>query len=109
MTALVALLREDAEFSMPPFPLWVKGTDEIVAFMTGTGRQVRGLAGAGDLGQRRPGDRDLQPDGDGDSRRGRSWCVETSDGRISGLHHFIYPELFAEFGLPARLEREHAG
>ena len=35
--------------------------------------------------------------------------VETSDGRIRGLHHFIYPELFAEFGLPPRLEREHPG
>jgi RNA polymerase sigma-70 factor (ECF subfamily) len=48
------------------------------------------------------------PDGDGYS----PWAivvVETSEGRISGLHHFIYPELFAEFGLPDRLEREHAG
>ena len=32
-------------------------------------------------------------------------CVEMSDGRIAGLHHFLYPELFAEFGLPPRLER----
>ena len=31
--------------------------------------------------------------------------VETSDGRIAGLHHFLYPELFAEFGLPPRLDR----
>ena len=35
--------------------------------------------------------------------------VETSDGRVSGLHHFIYPELFAEFGLPLRLDAEHLG
>ena len=32
--------------------------------------------------------------------------VEISDGRISGLHHFLYPELFAAFDLPARLERQ---
>ena len=49
------------------------------------------------------------PDGDGGFTPWAIVVVETSEGRISGLHHFIYPELFAEFGLPARLEREHAG
>ena len=41
-----------------------------------------------------------------------AWAIvvlEMSDGAITGLHHFIYPELFAEFGLPPRLEREDAG
>ena len=35
------------------------------------------------------------------------WAIvvlEMSGGRIAGLHHFLYPELFAQFGLPARLE-----
>ena len=35
------------------------------------------------------------------------WAIvvlEISGGRITGLHHFLYPELFAEFGLPPRLE-----
>lgn len=31
--------------------------------------------------------------------------LEVSGGRISGLHNFLYPELFAAFGLPPRLER----
>ena len=30
--------------------------------------------------------------------------VETSGGRIAGLHHFLYPEIFPEFGRPARLQ-----
>jgi RNA polymerase sigma-70 factor (ECF subfamily) len=30
--------------------------------------------------------------------------IETSGGRISAIHNFLYPELFAAFGLPARLE-----
>jgi len=38
------------------------------------------------------------------SSSGAIVVLELSDGRISGLHHFIFPELFAEFGLPARLE-----
>ena len=35
--------------------------------------------------------------------------LELSGGRIGGLHHFIYPELFTEFGLPSRLPRDDAG
>ena len=37
----------------------------------------------------------------------RPWAIvvlESSDGRISGLHHFLYPELFADFGLPTHLD-----
>jgi RNA polymerase sigma-70 factor, ECF subfamily len=30
--------------------------------------------------------------------------IEISAGRISAIHNFLYPELFAAFGLPARLE-----
>src|SRR4051812_12477647 len=39
---LVKLLKEDAEFSMPPFPLWVQGPDDIAAFMLGTGAKCEG-------------------------------------------------------------------
>src|SRR3954468_21361422 len=42
MTALVGLLKQDAAFSMPPWPLWLSGTDDIVAFMTGTGAKCEG-------------------------------------------------------------------
>jgi RNA polymerase sigma-70 factor, ECF subfamily len=30
--------------------------------------------------------------------------IEVKDGRISGHHNFLYPELFAEFGLPPFIE-----
>ena len=109
MTALVSLLREDAEFSMPPFPLWVKGTDDIVAFMTGTGAKCEGSRVLATSANGGPAIAIYNPDGDGGFSPWAIVVVETSEGRISGLHHFIYPELFAEFGLPPRLEREHAG
>ena len=30
--------------------------------------------------------------------------IEVRDGKISGHHNFLYPELFAELGLPDHLE-----
>ena len=37
MTALRALLHEDATQTMPPFALWLRGRDEVVAWMVGPG------------------------------------------------------------------------
>ena len=45
-----------------------------------------------------------RPAGPGGTSRWRIQVVEISGGRISGVHNFLYPELFAAFGLPARLE-----
>jgi RNA polymerase sigma-70 factor (ECF subfamily) len=107
MTALVALLRQDAEFSMPPFPLWVQGPESIVAFMTGTGAKCEGSRVLTTAANGGVAAAIYNPAQDGYA----PWAivvVETSGGKISGLHHFLYPELFAEFGLPARLEREDA-
>ena len=49
------------------------------------------------------------PVGDGSFAGWAIVVMETSEGRVSGLHHFIYPELFTEFGLPPRLDAEHVG
>src|SRR5262245_2860086 len=37
LQALTSLLHEDATLSMPPLPLWLRGTADIVAWMSGTG------------------------------------------------------------------------
>jgi RNA polymerase sigma-70 factor (ECF subfamily) len=107
MDDLVALLQKDAAFSMPPFPLWVQGPDDIVKFMTGTGAKCEGsrLLVTSANGGPAVGIYNATDDGY------RSWAIvvmETSGGKISGLHHFIYPELFAAFGLPDRLEPDDA-
>jgi RNA polymerase sigma-70 factor (ECF subfamily) len=105
IASLVALLHEDASFSMPPFPLWVQGPEQVSRFMLGTGIKCKGS-------------RLLTTSANGGPAVGiynaagpdawEPWAIvvlEHSGGRISGLHHFLYPELFAEFGLPRRLER----
>jgi RNA polymerase sigma-70 factor (ECF subfamily) len=104
IASLVTLLHDDASFSMPPFPLWVRGPEEVSRFMLGTGIHCKGSRvlpvsanGGPAVGIYHPAPDGYEP-----------WAIvvlETSGGRIGGLHHFLYPELFAEFGLPPRLER----
>jgi RNA polymerase sigma-70 factor (ECF subfamily) len=103
MTKLVALLRDDVVLSMPPYDLWLEGIDELVAWFTGPGIvcqngrllpvNVNGSAGFGNYHFVKPG-------------LWEPWAiqvVEVAGGRITGHHNYLYPELFAEFGLPPRL------
>ena len=40
--SLVALLAEDASFSMPPYTLWLRGGDSVRAWLLGPGSVCRG-------------------------------------------------------------------
>jgi RNA polymerase sigma-70 factor (ECF subfamily) len=102
--SLVTLLHEDAKFSMPPFPLWVQGTQSVHDFMLGTGAKCRGSKVLATSANGGPAAAIYNRTGDGVYTPWAIVVLETSDGRIAGLHHFIYPELFADFGLPERLE-----
>jgi len=105
ITSLVALIHEDATFSMPPFALWLRGPAEIGRWYLGQGigcegsrlvaTSANGCAAFG--AYKRSGPNSHEPFS--------LQVIETSGDRISGLHHFLYPELFAAFGLPARLDQ----
>ena len=105
MAALTQLLRQDAVISMPPHDLWLQGVDEVIGWMVGPGIGCAGSRllpvdanGTAGFGSYKPA-----PSG-----RLEPWAlqvIEVKDGRISGHHNFLYPELFAEFGLPPYLER----
>ncbi|MFE2260237.1 sigma-70 family RNA polymerase sigma factor [Streptomyces griseosporeus] len=108
MTALTALLHEDAIMTMPPFDLWLAGPADITGFMTTLGAscagsrlrpvQVNGLPG---FAHYKP-----EPETGGFS----AWAVqvlEISDGRITGFHCFLDTKRwFPLFGLPLTLEAE---
>ncbi|MEU6401602.1 sigma-70 family RNA polymerase sigma factor [Streptomyces sp. NPDC046985] len=108
MTALTALLHEDAVMTMPPFDLWLTGPADITGFMTTLGA---GCAGSRLLPVRAnglPGFAHYRPDPDGGGFT--PWAVqvlEMSGGRITGFHCFLDAQrLFPLFGLPLRLEGE---
>ncbi|MGW1728486.1 sigma-70 family RNA polymerase sigma factor [Streptomyces sp. NPDC002306] len=108
MTALTALLHEDAIMTMPPFDLWLTGHDDITGFMTTVGAacagsrllpvEVNGLPG---FAQYKP-----DPEAGGFS----PWAIqvlEISDGRLTGFHFFLDTQRwFPLFGLPLHLEAE---
>jgi RNA polymerase sigma-70 factor (ECF subfamily) len=109
IATFVTLLRDDVKFSMPPWPLWLEGPEQVAAFMTGTGAKCEGSRMLTTQANGGPAVALYNPAEGGGWTPWAIIVIEMSDGRISGLHHFIYPELFAEFGFPPRLEPEHVG
>jgi RNA polymerase sigma-70 factor (ECF subfamily) len=100
--ALVALLREDATFSMPPYTLWLRGPETIRAWLLGPGAGCRGsrlvpvaACGSPAFAQYRPGQ---------SSGTYEAWALivlELKDGGIAGWNSFLDTErLFPLFGLP---------
>ena len=103
--SLVSLVHDDAVFCMPPIPMWIRGPEDIGRFFLGHGIACKGsrtvigpmVNGAPSFGQ-------YKPVGPG---RWEPWSLtvlETADGKVTGIHHFLDTANFAKFGLPALLE-----
>ncbi|GAA4805637.1 sigma-70 family RNA polymerase sigma factor [Streptomyces ziwulingensis] len=108
MTALTALLHEDAVMTMPPFDLWLAGPADITGFMTTIGASCAGSRLLPVQANGLPGFAHYKPDPEQGGFT--PWAVqvlELSDGRITGFHCFLdTARWFPLFGLPLRLEAE---
>jgi RNA polymerase sigma-70 factor (ECF subfamily) len=103
--AFAALLREDAVFSMPPWPQWYRGRAAIREFITWSWRVTGGdfrLAPTAANRQpafalycRDPEGRDYQPHG--------IWLLTLDGDGISGVTAFFEPRLFTAFAVPPTL------
>jgi RNA polymerase sigma-70 factor (ECF subfamily) len=105
LDTLTALLREDAQMSMPPFTLWLQGHAAIRGWFLGRGVCCRGsrllpvaASGAPAFAQYHPA-----PDGAGYA----PWAIlvlGTSGQQVSEMTFFLdTATLFPRFGLPLRL------
>jgi RNA polymerase sigma-70 factor (ECF subfamily) len=104
MGALVSLLREDVEFSMPPFPMWLSGPVEVERWLLGQGSVCRGSRVVKTSANGLPAYGAYHPTPDGYEPFALV-VLEIAGGRITGIHNFLNTALFAQFGLPPRLER----
>ena len=100
--ALLALLAEDARFTMPPLPAWFDGRDDVARFLAGsvfaTPWRLVPVRAAGQLAfacyQRHP---------DGVVRIGCVNVLTLRGDRIAEIIGFLDPAMYAGFGLPPEL------
>jgi RNA polymerase sigma-70 factor, ECF subfamily len=107
MEALAALIKDDAQQSMPPYELWLSGRDDIFAWWLGPGIGCRGSRmiptmaanGSPAFGQYKP-----KESGDGYE----PWALqvlEIEEGKIVELTFFLDTErVFPLFGLPLEFD-----
>jgi RNA polymerase sigma-70 factor (ECF subfamily) len=102
--ALVSLLHHDAIQSMPPFAMWLRGRDQIAEWYVGQGAGCEGARLIPTRVNGCPAFGNYRVDPAGGHAPFSIQVIEAAEGQICGLHSFLYPELFAEFGLPAHLD-----
>lgn len=104
MQALVQLLADDVTQNMPPFSLWLQGPDDVTAWMVGPGAACRGSKLLPVSVNGRPGFAQYKPSAGGGYEPWAIQSLEVSGGRIVGMTFFLDTRLFAEFGVPSRLD-----
>jgi RNA polymerase sigma-70 factor (ECF subfamily) len=104
MSRLVALLREDAMQSMPPYAMWIQGADEIIRWMLGPGFQCEGSRLLPTVANGRPAFGQYRVDPAGGHAPWALQVISITGGRISAFQNFLDPKLFPAFGLPTHLD-----
>jgi RNA polymerase sigma-70 factor (ECF subfamily) len=106
MDALTSLIQEDAQQSMPPYDLWLRGRDDIFTWWFGPGAGCRGSRvipttaanGSPAFGQYKPSE-------DGGYEPWALQVIEIDAGKIVELTFFLDTKrLFPLFGLPLQFE-----
>jgi RNA polymerase sigma-70 factor (ECF subfamily) len=103
MEALTELIREDAVQSMPPFDLWLRGRDDILAWWFGPGIGCEGsrVVAAG----RANGAPAFAQYKDGGRTPWALQVLELRSGGVAEITFFLDTErIFPLFGLPLRLD-----
>lgn len=102
---LVALMRQDATLSMPPYTLWLQGHESVRHWLLGRGNGCRGSRLVATAACGSPAFGQYRPDPAGGHRPWALIVLELDGDRIAGWNSFLDTEnLFPLFGLPDHLD-----
>jgi RNA polymerase sigma-70 factor (ECF subfamily) len=106
MDSLTSLIHEDAMQSMPPYELWLRGRDEILAFWQTQGAACAGSRLVPTVANGKPAFGQYRRSTTGDGHD--PWALQILDivdGELVELSFFLDTEtLFPLFGLPSHLD-----
>ena len=101
IASLVTLIHEDATFSMPPYKIWLRGPEQVAAWMVGTGSGCNGSRLLTTNANGCPAVAIYRPSAPGEWKPFNLAVLEMGDGQITSIHNFLFTDLFEAFGLPA--------
>ena len=105
---LTAVLHEDAQQSMPPYDLWLRGRDDVFTWWFGPGIGCKGskVIPTPDLmANGSPAYGQYKPAADGGYEPWALQVVELRKGKVGEITFFLDTDrIFPLFGLPPRLE-----
>jgi RNA polymerase sigma-70 factor, ECF subfamily len=101
---LVALLRDDASFSMPPLDLWIQGPDEVRRWLLGPGMKCRGSRLLPTRANGCPALAQYRVDPEGGFAAWSLQVLEVKRREIVAIHNYLNTELLPAFGLPLHLD-----
>ena len=101
---LVALLRDDATFSMPPYGLWLRGQESVRTWLLGMGSGCRGSRLLATAACGLPAFGQYKADPHGGHKPFALVVLELSSDHIAGWNSFLDTEtFFPKFELPLHL------
>ncbi|GAB3598363.1 sigma-70 family RNA polymerase sigma factor [Angustibacter peucedani] len=103
MTALTALIKEDATQSMPPYAMWLQGRDDILQFWAGPGAPCKGSKLLKTTANGMPAFAQYRPSGPGGAFE--PWSLQVlrlGDGGVAEFTMFLDTDrVFPLFGIPS--------
>jgi RNA polymerase sigma-70 factor, ECF subfamily len=101
---LVSLLRDEATLSMPPHPMWLLGPDDIRRWWIKESSACRGSRLMRVTANGAPAYAQYRPEtASGTLKAFAIHVVTCTDKAVTAIDLFLYPKLFALFGLPERI------
>jgi RNA polymerase sigma-70 factor (ECF subfamily) len=98
--SIVALVHDEVQFSMPPYPMWLEGPAEVAKWLAGPGIECAGSRLIATSANGSPAFASYRKAPGGGHQPFAIQVFETSEGRITAWTNFLDTDLFELFGLP---------